>query len=49
MKKFKQSFNEVIAGQPSKEHYINVTVAVVAIALVAGTLLTLAFMFLNVQ
>jgi hypothetical protein len=49
MKKFKQSFAEVIAGQPRKEHYVNVSVAVVAIALVAGSLITVAFMFFKVQ
>ncbi|HWD89729.1 MAG TPA: hypothetical protein VG367_16475 [Mucilaginibacter sp.] len=49
MKKFKQSFAEVISGQPRKEHYVNVTLAVIAIALVAGSLITVAFIFFKVQ
>jgi ABC-type spermidine/putrescine transport system permease subunit II len=48
MKKIKQSFTEVIAGQPRKEHYINVTLSVIVLAIAAGALLTFIFSILNV-
>jgi hypothetical protein len=49
MKKIKQSFVEVISGQPRKEHYIKVTIALVVISLAAGLCLTLVFTLLNVK
>jgi hypothetical protein len=49
MKKYKQSFVEVIEGNPSKQHYINVTVALAVLSVIAGSFLTLAFVFLKVK
>jgi len=49
MKKIKQSFVEVIAGQPRKEHYIKVTIALLLITLAAGSFITLIFTLLNVK
>jgi hypothetical protein len=49
MKKVKQSFVEVIAGEPRKEHYINVTVALAVISIIAGVLLTVAFAYFHVK
>jgi len=49
MKKIKQSFFEVIAGQPSKQHYIKVAIALVLISLAAGSVVTLVFTLLNVK
>jgi hypothetical protein len=49
MKKIKQSFVEVISGQPRREHYIKVTVSLVIIAVMAGSFITLAFMLLKVK
>jgi hypothetical protein len=49
MKKIKQSFVEVIAGKPSKEHYIKVAIALVLISLAVGSCLTLIFAVLNVK
>ncbi|MGZ3750792.1 MAG: hypothetical protein ACXVB0_14120 [Mucilaginibacter sp.] len=43
MNKYKQSFVEVIEGQPRKEHYINVGVAIASIAVVVVLFLTLIF------
>lgn len=37
MKKIRQSFFEVIAGEPRKEHYINVTIVSVIIAIIVGS------------
>lgn len=39
MKKIKQSFVEVVAGQPRKEHYIKVSIVVLLVAVVIGALL----------
>jgi hypothetical protein len=39
MKKIKESFEEVIAGEPTKNHYINVSVVVAAIAIATGLIL----------
>ncbi|HVS94557.1 MAG TPA: hypothetical protein VHB54_13760 [Mucilaginibacter sp.] len=41
MKKIKQSFVEVIAGQPSKEHYVKVAISVLIISTIIGTCLML--------
>jgi len=41
MDKIKQSFFEVIAGEPRKEHYINVSVITILIAIVAGIIMML--------
>ena len=41
MKKIKQSFVEVISGQPRREHYIKVSIVVVSISLVIAVVLTL--------
>lgn len=49
MKKIKQSFVEVIAGQPRKEHYIKVIIALLLISLTAGSCITLIFTILNVK
>ena len=49
MKKYRQSFVEVIEGHPRKEHYIKVTVALVVLAVIAGSFLTLVFVLLNVK
>jgi hypothetical protein len=49
MKKMKQSFVEVISGQPRKEHYIKVTIAVLLISLAAGSAITIIFTLLNVK
>lgn len=49
MKRIKQSFTEVIAGQPRKEHYLRVTLTVFAIAIAAGALITFVFTALNVK
>jgi len=49
MRKIKQSFTEVVAGQPRKEHYLNVTLVVFAITIAAGAIITLAFTVFNVQ
>jgi hypothetical protein len=49
MKKIKQSFVEVIAGQPRKGHYIKVTIALLLISLAAGSVVTLVFTLLNVE
>jgi hypothetical protein len=40
MEKIKQSFIEVIAGQPKKEHYVNVSVITISIAIVVGIVMT---------
>ena len=39
MKKIKQSFIEVVAGEPKKEHYINVSIVITIIAVVVGVVL----------
>ncbi|HWD87087.1 MAG TPA: hypothetical protein VG367_03105 [Mucilaginibacter sp.] len=39
MEKIKQSFFEVIAGEPKKEHYIHVSIVSISIAIVVGVLL----------
>jgi len=49
MKKIKQSFIEVIAGQPRKEHYVKVAIALVLISLAAGSFITLVFVIFNVK
>jgi cell division protein FtsX len=41
MEKIKQSFIEVIAGVPRKEHYINVTITTISIAVVVGVVMML--------
>jgi len=41
MKKIKQSFVEVISGEPRKEHYIDVTIVIISIAIAVGLFLTL--------
>jgi hypothetical protein len=41
MEKIKQSFIEVIAGAPRKEHYINVTITTISIAVVVGVVMML--------
>jgi hypothetical protein len=40
MKKIRQSFIEVIAGEPKKEHYVHVSVIAISIAIVVGVLMT---------
>lgn len=42
MEKIKQSFIEVIAGEPRKEHYINVAIVSIAISIVVGVILVLS-------
>jgi hypothetical protein len=39
MKKIKQSFVEVVAGQPRKEHYIKVSIVILLIAAAVGAFL----------
>jgi len=41
MEKIKQSFIEVIAGVPRKEHYINVSITTISIAIVVGVVMML--------
>jgi len=41
MEKIKQSFIEVIAGEPRKEHYINVSVIAISISIVVGVVMML--------
>ena len=49
MRKIKQSFVEVIAGEPHKEHYINVSVTLALVSLTVGLLLILITTFFNVN
>jgi hypothetical protein len=49
MKKIKQSFVEVVAGQPRKEHYINFVIGISVISIIAGIFLTTVFSILNVK
>jgi hypothetical protein len=42
MEKIKQSFIEVIAGQPRKEHYVNVAIVSIAFSIVLGVLLVIS-------
>jgi len=49
MRKIKQSFTEVIAGQPSKKHYVNVSLVVFGAAVVLGLIITLVFTVFNVK
>jgi hypothetical protein len=39
MEKIKQSFIEVIAGEPRKVHYINVAIVSIAVSIVLAVLL----------
>jgi hypothetical protein len=48
MKKIRQSFVEIVAGEPSKEHYLNVSIALAVISLTVGLLLILTFTFFNI-
>jgi len=41
MKKIKQSFVEVVSGQPRREHYIKVSIVVVSISIVIAAVLIL--------
>jgi hypothetical protein len=41
MKKIKESFTEVIAGEPTKKHYINVSIIVAAVSIVIGLFLVI--------
>jgi hypothetical protein len=49
MKKIKQSFVEVIAGQPSKEHYVKVAISLLIISIIVGTGILLAFQYFGVR
>jgi hypothetical protein len=49
MKKIRQSFVEIVAGEPRKEHYINVTIALAVISLTVGLLLVLTFTFFKIK
>ncbi|MBS1524203.1 MAG: hypothetical protein JST19_01055 [Bacteroidetes bacterium] len=48
MKKLKQSFAEVISGQPNKEHYIKVAISILIISTILGSGLLLAFQYFNI-
>lgn len=39
MKRIKQSFVEVVAGEPRKEHFINVSIVILAVSIVVWALL----------
>lgn len=39
MKRIKQSFVEVVAGEPRKEHFINVSIVILAVSVVVWALL----------
>ncbi|HTI60347.1 hypothetical protein [Mucilaginibacter sp.] len=39
MKRIKQSFVEVVAGEPRKEHFINVSIVILAVSVVVWVLL----------
>jgi len=43
MEKIKQSFFEVIAGEPRKEHFINVSVVTMIIAVLVGIVMMLCW------
>jgi hypothetical protein len=40
MQKIKESFQEVIAGQPVKQHYVYVSIVTVSLSIVIGLFLT---------
>ena len=39
MRKIKQSFVEVVAGQPRKEHYVKVSIVILLISVAVGAFL----------
>ena len=41
MQKIKESFQEVISGQPSKQHYTYVSIIVMSVSLVVALVLTI--------
>jgi hypothetical protein len=41
MKKIKESFREVVAGEPKKEHYINVSIVVMSLSAIIGLVMVI--------
>ena len=49
MRRIKQSFVEVIAGESHKEHYVNVSVILALVSLTVGLLLILVTTYFNIN
>jgi hypothetical protein len=47
MKKIRQSFEEVVAGEPHKEHYVVVATVIALIAVTVGICITVVSLLLH--